>query len=146
MKKGSWRLREAAINLFFCRVRGKGLATSKKRTFFEALKSIFPKNVATMIEGGGQGLSGLATKKIFLFAASLRFIIISIVRVLGLKKALKLYLFQKFQLGTKHHSPKQLNRPLQGIWWHNKWNWCTSQNYFGVKFVFDRTQISKLGR
>ena len=50
-----------------------------------------------MIEGGGQGLSGLATKNFF-FSASLRNIIISIVRVLGLKKALKLYLFQKFQL------------------------------------------------
>ena len=57
-----WIFCEAAKSYF---LGGKGLA-NKKKTFFEALKTNSPKNVATKFEGGGTEV----TKKNF-FAASL---------------------------------------------------------------------------
>ena len=44
----------------------------RKKNFFEALKKLPQKNVATKLEGGELGLSGRATKnKTYFFAASL---------------------------------------------------------------------------
>ena len=45
--------------------------TIKKKTFLN-LRKKFPKNVATKLEGEGEGINGRATKKITFFAASLR--------------------------------------------------------------------------
>ena len=68
-------LREAAKKFVFVArpLKGGGGAAIKKENFFEALKKIPQKNVATKLERGGgrSGLFGQDTRKITFFAASL---------------------------------------------------------------------------